>query len=121
MTPASRCGDRFHDLRHTFATLQLAASTSLTILVLMPAARLKPELLVRGRRGGAEAAGLDRVGRIQRGAVADLVLLNDDPLASIGSTERIEAVVANGRLLKRDALDKLIATAAASAQTASTD
>jgi imidazolonepropionase-like amidohydrolase len=69
----------------------------------------------------AEAAGLDRVGRIQRGAVADLVLLNDDPLANIGSSERIEAVVANGRLLKRDALDGLIATAEASWQAASVD
>ena len=69
----------------------------------------------------AEAAGLDRVGRIQRGAMADLVLLNDDPLADIGATERIEAVLANGRLLKRDALDELMASAEASARSPSPD
>lgn len=48
----------------------------------------------------AEAAGLDRVGRIRRGAIADLVLLNDDPLADIGATEQIQTVFANGRLVE---------------------
>lgn len=48
----------------------------------------------------ADAAGLDRGGRIQRGAVADFVLLDDDPIADIGATERIAAVVANGRLVE---------------------
>jgi imidazolonepropionase-like amidohydrolase len=48
----------------------------------------------------ADAAGLDSVGRIQRGAKADLVLLKDDPVADIGATEQIEAVLANGRLVE---------------------
>lgn len=69
----------------------------------------------------ADAAGLERVGRIQRGAMADLVLLNGDPLADIGATEEIEAVVANGRLLERDALDEMIASAEATVRSAPTE
>lgn len=68
------------------------------------------DVLAAATINAAEAAGLDRVGRIQRGAAADLVLLNGDPIANIANAEQIESVIANGRLLKRDALDKLIAT-----------
>ncbi|MBI2403561.1 MAG: amidohydrolase family protein, partial [Gemmatimonadetes bacterium] len=42
---------------------------------------------------------LDSLGTIAPGKVADLVLLTADPLADVGNLRRIEAVVANGRLL----------------------
>jgi hypothetical protein len=42
---------------------------------------------------------LDSLGTIAIGKVADLVLLGADPLVNIGNTSRIEAVVANGRLI----------------------
>jgi len=38
-----------------------------------------------------------------------VVLLAADPLADIGNTRKIDAVVVNGRLLDRQALDGLLA------------
>ncbi|MBW3569883.1 MAG: amidohydrolase family protein [Gemmatimonadetes bacterium] len=58
----------------------------------------------------AEFLGLaDSLGTIAPGMLADLVLLDADPLADIRNTRRIHAVVANGRLLDRAALDRLLA------------
>jgi hypothetical protein len=51
----------------------------------------------------------DSLGTIAAGKLADLVLLDADPLSSIGNTERIRAVVAGGRFYDRAALDKLLA------------
>lgn len=48
-------------------------------------------------------------GTIARGKVADLVLLDADPLADIRNTQKIRAVVLNGRLLDRKALDEILA------------
>lgn len=47
----------------------------------------------------------DSLGIIATGKLADLVLLDANPLADIGNTRRISAVVANGRLfvIRRDA------------------
>jgi len=44
---------------------------------------------------------------VAAGKVADLVLLDADPLADIGNTRSIEAVVLRGRLFRRAALDSL--------------
>jgi imidazolonepropionase-like amidohydrolase len=49
----------------------------------------------------------DLSGRITRGGLADLVLLDANPLDDIASIRRIHAVVANGRLYDRNALDDL--------------
>lgn len=46
-------------------------------------------------------------GSIDPGKVADLVLLDADPLADIRNTQKIQAVVLNGRLLDRKALDDI--------------
>jgi hypothetical protein len=48
-------------------------------------------------------------GTIEKGKVADLVLLDANPLESIENTKRIAAVVANGRLLDRGELDRMLA------------
>ena len=53
----------------------------------------------------------DSLGTIAPGFAADLVLLEADPLADIRNTTRIAAVIANGRLLDRAALDALLADA----------
>lgn len=55
----------------------------------------------------------DSLGTVEPGRLADLVLLDADPLADIRNTRRIRAVFANGRLLDRRALDRLLAEAAA--------
>jgi hypothetical protein len=49
-------------------------------------------------------------GTIEKGKVADLVLLDADPLADIQNTSRIRAVVVRGRLLDRAALDEMLSS-----------
>jgi imidazolonepropionase-like amidohydrolase len=53
---------------------------------------------------------LDRadMGTVQKGKLADLVLLDADPLADIRNTRKIRAVVLNGRYLSRADLDNLL-------------
>lgn len=51
------------------------------------------------------------LGTIEKGKLADIVLLRADPLQDITNTENIEAVVADGRLFDRTALDSLLAGA----------
>jgi imidazolonepropionase-like amidohydrolase len=53
----------------------------------------------------------DSLGTVAPGKLADLVLLDADPLSDIENTTRIRAVVANGRVFDRDALDTLLAAA----------
>ncbi|HKH91193.1 MAG TPA: amidohydrolase family protein [Gemmatimonadaceae bacterium] len=53
----------------------------------------------------------DSLGTVAPGKLADLVLLDADPLADIGNTRRIRAVFLGGRVLDRAALDQLIAHA----------
>jgi imidazolonepropionase-like amidohydrolase len=46
---------------------------------------------------------------VASGQRADLVLLDENPLADIVSVRRIRAVVVAGRFLDREALDKMLA------------
>jgi imidazolonepropionase-like amidohydrolase len=52
-------------------------------------------------------------GTVAVGKRADLVLVDADPLRDIRNTQRIEAVVLDGRLFDRAALDRVLAEAAA--------
>jgi imidazolonepropionase-like amidohydrolase len=49
------------------------------------------------------------MGTIEPGKTADLVLLEADPLKDIRHTQKINAVIANGRLLDRKALNEMLA------------
>lgn len=51
----------------------------------------------------------DKLGTIERGKFADLVLLDANPLDDIANTRRIAAVVVNGRYLPRLRLQKMLA------------
>ncbi|HET7203786.1 MAG TPA: amidohydrolase family protein [Steroidobacteraceae bacterium] len=51
----------------------------------------------------------DSLGTVEPGKLADLVLLDANPLEDISNTQRIRAVVADGRLYRRADLDRLLA------------
>ena len=48
-------------------------------------------------------------GTIEQGKIADLVLLDADPLVDIRNTQKINAVILRGKLLDRKALDDILA------------
>jgi imidazolonepropionase-like amidohydrolase len=54
---------------------------------------------------------LRSLGSIERGKLADLVLLNANPLEDVRNTTKIEAVIANGQLLDRARLDSILEAA----------
>jgi len=56
-------------------------------------------------------------GVVEKGHIADLVLLNGNPLEDIRNTEKIAGVALRGRYFSREDLDKMLAQAEAAAQT----
>jgi imidazolonepropionase-like amidohydrolase len=55
-------------------------------------------------------------GAVEPGKIADLVLLGANPLKDIRNTQKINAVVADGRLFDRVALDQILASVEAAAK-----
>jgi imidazolonepropionase-like amidohydrolase len=51
----------------------------------------------------------DQLGSVEAGYLADLVLLDANPLESISNVRRVDAVVANGRLYDHRMIDALLA------------
>lgn len=82
-----------------------------------PAVHREMELLVAGgipaldvlriaTLNGAVFLGLqEQLGSIEAGKLADLVLLNSDPVADIDNAKDIDLVIKNGRIIDRSALD----------------
>lgn len=81
----------------------------LTEAGLSPLDALRAATLSPARTFGLE----DELGTVEAGKLADLVLLEANPLERIENAGRIAAVVRNGRLLRRADLDALLARAAA--------
>jgi imidazolonepropionase-like amidohydrolase len=79
--------------------LALLVEAGLTPLEALQAATLNPALALE--RTGDHGA-------VSPGKLADLVLLDADPLDDIANTTRIHAVILNGELLDRSALDALL-------------
>jgi imidazolonepropionase-like amidohydrolase len=67
---------------------------------LSPGQALEAATRVNARFLGAEGD----LGSIEEGKVADLLLLDADPLADIRNTRRIHAVIQGGRLVDRESL-----------------
>jgi len=86
-------------------------------LVELVRAGLTPaEVLQAATRGAAHFLGRERdCGTVEKGKIADLVLLDASPLENIANTQRIAAVIRNGKYLDRGDLDKLLAGAKSAA------
>jgi imidazolonepropionase-like amidohydrolase len=61
-------------------------------------------------------AKLEEFGVVEKGRVADLVLLEGNPLEDIRNTRRIAAVVLHGRYFSREDLDQMLAQVEARAK-----
>lgn len=55
----------------------------------------------------------EQLGTVEKGKLADLVLLNANPLDDIANTQKISGVIVNGRYYYRAELDKMLARVAA--------
>jgi imidazolonepropionase-like amidohydrolase len=79
-------------------------------LGLLVKAGLSPlEAIQAATLNAAKCLGLtDSYGTIEKGKVADLVLLEADPLAAITNTQKIAAVVVAGKLLPKAALREML-------------
>ena len=78
-------------------------------LLQLSAAGLSPvEVLRTATTAPAEYFGLEhQYGSVERGKVADLLLLDADPLKDVRNTQRIRAVIFNGCFYDRTALDRI--------------
>jgi imidazolonepropionase-like amidohydrolase len=79
--------------------LALYAVNGMSPLAALQTATLNPALALHAT---------DSLGTVEAGKLADLVLLDADPLVDIQNTTKIRAVVANGRYYDRAALDRLL-------------
>jgi imidazolonepropionase-like amidohydrolase len=110
------------------AGVRIMAGSDVAVLNIFPGASLHEELrllvdsvgmspmeaLESATRKPAEWLRLgDSVGTIETGKVADLVLLDANPLDDITNTRQIAAVVLRGRLFQRRDLEALLAAVAA--------
>ncbi len=84
----------------THADMAIMVDRGLTPLAALQAATINPVRAVRAT---------DSLGTVAPGKLADLVLLDANPLVDITNTTQISAVVANGRYFDRAALDGLVA------------
>jgi hypothetical protein len=112
--------DRTRDLKN--AGVKLLAGSDMPQAFVYPGFSLHDELALLVRSGltplealrtatynPAEYLGaLDSLGTVAQGKVADLLLLDANPLIDIRNTRRISAVVANGRLFDSTALAGLL-------------
>lgn len=79
-------------------------------LALLVEAGLTPMHAIQtATRNPAQMLGRNDLGTVAAGKLADLVLLDADPLADIRNTQKIRAVVSRGKLFDRRALDQLLA------------
>lgn len=71
--------------------------------------RMKPhDILKVATINGAEYLGMDKeIGSLEKGKLADLIVLNEDPLQDIRNTEDIKYVMVNGRIYDAESMNEL--------------
>jgi imidazolonepropionase-like amidohydrolase len=68
------------------------------------------EALQSATRNSAQYLGkLTSLGTVENGKIADLIMLDANPLEDMFKTKKIVAVVVNGRYLSKESLQKLLA------------
>ena len=112
------------------AGVRLMPGTDVAVLLIYPGYSLHDELqllvkyvgltpmeaIISAARYPAEFFGMqNRLGTIEKGKIADLVLLDANPLDDISNTKRISAVVLNGRYLSKESREKMLADVEAAA------
>jgi predicted amidohydrolase YtcJ len=110
------------------AGMEILAGSDVAVLNIYPGSSLHDEMqlfvtalgmtpaeaLERATRRSARFLGIgDSVGTVERGKIADLVLLEADPLADVSNTRRIAAVVLRGTLYDASGISTLLAGVAA--------
>jgi imidazolonepropionase-like amidohydrolase len=105
------------------AGVRFLAGTDLAALLVFPGFSLHDELellvarigltpmeaLISATRHPAEFFKIqDSLGTVTTGKIADLVLLDGNPLENIRNVRRIEAVLVNGKLIERDELARML-------------
>jgi hypothetical protein len=68
-------------------------------------------LTTSGRMKVFRIAHQEDSGSVEKGKLAGLVLRSADPLQNISNTQKMNAVIVNGRVLDHKALDSLLASA----------
>lgn len=115
---ALRLTKRLHD-----AGVRVLPGTDFPIEAMVPGAAVHEELALLVKAGLTNAEALragtlnpptflgltDSLGTVEVGKVADLVLLDANPLENIRHLSRVRAVWSSGRYLNREALDGLLA------------
>ena len=89
------------------AELAMSVAEGLTPLTALQSATINPVKVLHAT---------DSLGTVAAGKLADLVLLDANPLEDITNTTTIRAVVANGRYFDRAALDRLLTSVQATAK-----
>jgi len=109
--PMRRAGVKFiagTDLGNPYCFPGFSLHDELGLLV---KAGLTPmEALQAATYNAAEFLGMkDSLGTVEAGKIADLVILEADPIVDIGNTRKIDAVVVNGKYYPKPALDEMLA------------